>query len=250
MEIIESCGNIFKDFGFSQEESDKLMIKSNLMIEVRNFIKDNGMTQAQAAELMSVTRLRISDVMRGKIDKFTIDALVDMLSKAGLQVAITVEHSAAWNSVGIPGTQFKLHTRSGKKVRTELEKLTARWLELPQDNQKRWVLRYCLFSNRDFLFSMFAFPSKHRVKKSQEAVYGLPEVINQWIWKFDGYDAAGRFMKSSWMDDWVERGFYFLGYQLTLDNITPASSTIEKFKRRIARLYEQGAGSIRIGRYV
>jgi len=52
------------------------------------------------------------------------------------------------------------------------------------------------------------------------------------------------------MDDWVERGFYFLGYQLTLDNITPASSTIEKFKRRIARLYEQGAGSIRIGRYV
>ena len=95
MEIIESCGNIFKDFGFSQEESDKLMIKSNLMIEVRNFIKDNGMTQAQAAELMSVTRLWISDVMRGKIDKFTIDALVDMLSKAGLQVAITVEHSAA-----------------------------------------------------------------------------------------------------------------------------------------------------------
>ena len=57
-------------------------------------------------------------------------------------------------------------------------------------------------------------------------------------------------MKSSWMDDWVERGFYFLGYQLTLDNITPASSTIEKFKRRIARLYEQGAGSIRIRRYV
>ena len=34
-------------------------------------------------------------------------------------------------------SRFKLHTRSGKKVRTELEKLTARWLELPQDNQKR-----------------------------------------------------------------------------------------------------------------
>ena len=93
MEIIESSGNVFKDLGFSQEESDKLIIKSKLMMEIESFIKNKGMTQAHAAELMGVTRSRISDVMRGKIDKFTIDALVDMLSKAGLQVAITVEHA-------------------------------------------------------------------------------------------------------------------------------------------------------------
>ena len=95
MEIIESSGNVFKDLGFSQEESDKLIIKSKLMMEIESFIKNKGMTQAHAAELMGVTRPRISDVMRGKIDKFTIDALVDMLSKAGLQVTITVEHVAA-----------------------------------------------------------------------------------------------------------------------------------------------------------
>lgn len=95
MEIIESSGNVFKDLGFPQEESDKLMIKSRLMMEIESFIKNKGMTQAYAAELMGVTRPRISDAMRGKIDKFTIDALVDMLSKAGLQIAITVEHSAA-----------------------------------------------------------------------------------------------------------------------------------------------------------
>lgn len=95
MEIIESSGNVFKDLGFSQEESDKLIIKSKLMMEIESFIKNKGMTQAHAAELMGVTRPRISDVMRGKIDKFTIDALVDMLSKAGFQVAITIEHVAA-----------------------------------------------------------------------------------------------------------------------------------------------------------
>jgi predicted XRE-type DNA-binding protein len=95
MEIIESSGNVFKDLGFSQEESDKLIIKSKLMMEIESFIKNKGMTQAHAAELMGVTRPRISDVMRGKIDKFTIDALVDMLSKAGLQVAVPVEHAAA-----------------------------------------------------------------------------------------------------------------------------------------------------------
>jgi len=95
MEIIESSGNVFKDLGFPQEESDKLLIKSRLMMEIESFIKNKGMTQAHAAGLMGVTRPRISDVMRGKIDKFTIDALVDMLSKAGLQVTITVEHVAA-----------------------------------------------------------------------------------------------------------------------------------------------------------
>lgn len=91
MEFIESCGNIFKDLGFSQEESEKLMIKSYLMQQIEAFIKEKKLTQAQASELMGVSRPRISDVTRGKIDRFTIDALIDMLSKAGLQVAVTVQ---------------------------------------------------------------------------------------------------------------------------------------------------------------
>ena len=94
MEIIKSSGNVFQDLGFSQEESDKLKIKSYLMMQIESFIKDKGMTQAQASELMGVSRPRISDIMRGKIDKFTIDALVDMLTKSGLKVAVTVEYAA------------------------------------------------------------------------------------------------------------------------------------------------------------
>ncbi len=43
---------------------------------------------------MGVSRPQISDVMRGKIDKFTIDSLVDMLTKAGLHIAVIVEHAA------------------------------------------------------------------------------------------------------------------------------------------------------------
>jgi len=94
MENIKSGGNVFEDLGFSQEESGKLAIKSHLMVEIESYIKEKGMTQAQASELMGVSRPRISDVMRGKIDKFTIDALVDMLSKAGHRVTVTVEHAA------------------------------------------------------------------------------------------------------------------------------------------------------------
>ncbi len=93
-QITESSGDIFKDLDFSQEQSDKLTIKSYLMAEVETYIKKKGITQDQASKVMGVSRPRISDVMRGKIDKFTIDSLVDMLTKAGLHIAVIVEHAA------------------------------------------------------------------------------------------------------------------------------------------------------------
>jgi len=92
--ITASSGDIFKDVGFSPRESEKLNIKSKLMSEIESYIKDNGLTQEQAAKLMGVTRPRISDVIRGKIDKFTIDALVDMLAKAGHHIVVTVDRAA------------------------------------------------------------------------------------------------------------------------------------------------------------
>jgi predicted XRE-type DNA-binding protein len=93
-QIIESKGDVFKDLNFSKEKSDKLVIKSYLMMQIEILIKKKGMTQDQASKLMGVSRPRISDVKRGKIDNFTFDALVDMLTKAGLHIAVTVETDA------------------------------------------------------------------------------------------------------------------------------------------------------------
>jgi len=90
----ESCGDIFQDIGFSPGESEKLNIKSRLMSDIESYIKDNGLTQEQAAKIMGVGRPRISDVVRGKIDKFTIDALIDMLTRAGHHVNIIVGKAA------------------------------------------------------------------------------------------------------------------------------------------------------------
>jgi predicted XRE-type DNA-binding protein len=81
--ITESCGDIFKDFGFSTDQSEKMNITSYLMSEIEAFIKAENLTQDQASKIMGVSRPRISDVTRGRIDKFTIDALVGMLTKAG-----------------------------------------------------------------------------------------------------------------------------------------------------------------------
>ncbi len=82
--------NVFVDLGFEQQEAAKLIIKSQLMIQIRKWIKENDLKQEEAADILHVNRPRVSDVMTGKIGKFTIDALVDMLECAGLRVSVSV----------------------------------------------------------------------------------------------------------------------------------------------------------------
>ena len=89
--LTRSSGNVFRDLGFPAEEAEHLRIRSLLMIEVRKLIEARGLTQKQAATLFGVTQPRVSDLVRGKIDLFSIDTLVDMLSYAGARVEIVVE---------------------------------------------------------------------------------------------------------------------------------------------------------------
>jgi len=75
--------NIFKDLGFTTEEASKLKIKAQLMCQISEWIKEKNLKQEDASHLLHVTRPRVSDVMRGKFEKFSIDALVDVLERAG-----------------------------------------------------------------------------------------------------------------------------------------------------------------------
>lgn len=85
-----SDGNLFADLGFSEEETANLKIRSTLMIQIHRVIEDRGMKQVDAAKLFGVSQPRISDLVRGKIDEFTIDSLVNMLAHAGFQVEVSV----------------------------------------------------------------------------------------------------------------------------------------------------------------
>jgi predicted XRE-type DNA-binding protein len=82
--IRRSSGNVFRDLGFSAEEATHLKIRSDLMIRLTKLIEARGLTQAQAAELFGVTQPRVSDLVRGKIDRFSIDTLIAMLGHAGV----------------------------------------------------------------------------------------------------------------------------------------------------------------------
>jgi predicted XRE-type DNA-binding protein len=71
-----------------------MKLRSSLMIALREHIAQSGMSQIQAAKVFGVTQPRISDLMRGHIDLFAIDSLVNMLATAGLRVELRVGKAA------------------------------------------------------------------------------------------------------------------------------------------------------------
>ena len=91
--VRRSSGNVFRDLGFSREEAEHLKIRTDLMIRLSKLIEARGLTQVQAADLFGVTQPRVSDLVRGKIDRFSIDTLVAMLGHAGVRVQIVVRRT-------------------------------------------------------------------------------------------------------------------------------------------------------------
>lgn len=86
--IRRSSGNVFKDIGFPTEEAAHLLIRADLMIQVGRMLKEHRLTQAKAAKLLGVSQPRVSDLVRGRVDLFSIDTLVDMLARLGVSVTL------------------------------------------------------------------------------------------------------------------------------------------------------------------
>jgi len=84
-----SRGNLFRDLGFPPAEAENLRIRSELIARLRKMIEAEGLTQAAAARFFGVTQPRVSDLVRGRIELFSIDTLVNMLSKAGIRVTVS-----------------------------------------------------------------------------------------------------------------------------------------------------------------
>lgn len=90
MAVQPSSGNVFADLGLAAEEAQNLKLRADLMIELAKLIETQGLTQAAAAKLLGVTQPRISDLVRGKIDRFSVDSLIEMLGRAGATVSLVV----------------------------------------------------------------------------------------------------------------------------------------------------------------
>ena len=76
------------------QEAENMKLRSALMTALKSHLSQTKMSQAQAAQLFGVTQPRISDLMRGKINLFGLDALVNMASAAGLHVDMRIRQAA------------------------------------------------------------------------------------------------------------------------------------------------------------
>lgn len=88
--MTKSGGNVFRDIGFPEEEAQNLLLRSDLMMKIDEFVEKNGLTQKQAAKVLGITQPRMNLLLKGKIQYFSLDALVNMASRAGMRVKLSV----------------------------------------------------------------------------------------------------------------------------------------------------------------
>jgi len=93
LKVTPSTGNVFRDLGFSADEAEHLLIRADLLIQLQKAITARRLTQAKAARLLRVTQPRVSDLLRGRIDLFSTDSLIDMLARLDVHVRVVVKSS-------------------------------------------------------------------------------------------------------------------------------------------------------------
>ena len=85
----KSSGNVFTDLGFPPDEAAILKMRADLMADLRTLIEAKKLTQAQAAEMLSISQSRVSDLVRGKWEKFSLEMLITLATRAGMRISLS-----------------------------------------------------------------------------------------------------------------------------------------------------------------
>ena len=91
LKITRGSGNVFQDIGFAPEEAENLKLRSSLMMRIEDYYKKSGATQAAAAKALGLTTPRFNALLKGKINLFSLDALVNIAVRAGLRIEMRVK---------------------------------------------------------------------------------------------------------------------------------------------------------------
>lgn len=108
-----SSGNVFEDMGLANPE--ELLVKARLTRLITNAIDEKGWTQKEAAKHLGTSQPKISDLNRGKIDKFSVEKLISFLTDLEHDVTITVKKGRRKeNKIVVPKKQPKKTVREGR----------------------------------------------------------------------------------------------------------------------------------------
>ncbi|WP_310610282.1 XRE family transcriptional regulator [Limnohabitans sp.] len=90
LKITKGSANIFEDLGFDIQESQNLLLRSQTMVALLEWFNASGLTQAVAAKTLGITQPRLNQLLKGKIEIFSLDALVNMATSAGMRVGLSI----------------------------------------------------------------------------------------------------------------------------------------------------------------
>jgi predicted XRE-type DNA-binding protein len=90
----EEFENVWDAVADTPEEAANLSLRSDLMMKIEAIVKEGGWTQAEAAKRCGVTQPRINDLLRGRISRFSLDALVNIASALGRKVRVSLDDDA------------------------------------------------------------------------------------------------------------------------------------------------------------
>lgn len=94
LKIEKSSGNVFLDIGFPRHEAHNLLLRADMMMRIGQFVNKSGLTQKEAARALGVTQPRLNLLLKRKIELFSLDALVNMATNAGMRVELRVKKAA------------------------------------------------------------------------------------------------------------------------------------------------------------
>ena len=86
--VKEGSGNVFRDLGFPNPEREQ--VKARLTLQIYRLVKDRGLTQAAAGQILGIKQPHVSSLMRGQSGNFSVERLMDFLTALGQDVEITV----------------------------------------------------------------------------------------------------------------------------------------------------------------
>ena len=86
--ITKSSGNVFVDLGFDQAEAAVLQLRANLMSDLRLYIEKQKLIQSEAAKRLGIAQSRVSDLVRGKWDKFSLEMLITLEARLGRTIRV------------------------------------------------------------------------------------------------------------------------------------------------------------------
>jgi predicted XRE-type DNA-binding protein len=90
VKMVRGSGNVFLDLGFPEEQARNLLMRSQIMICIEQFVERSGLTRTRAAARLGLTQPRLNALLNGKIDLFSLNALVNTATRAGLHVELHV----------------------------------------------------------------------------------------------------------------------------------------------------------------